>query len=151
MRTEKTEGDNSMTKEQKIKKDEKALEKYAERMKKARKVYIKTANAYAINNRRSRAAAIGACALQVMDEMRGLAKTRPLMDGTLDYMITEQKVKDPDGKIGFHATVAARVTSAEAQYTAEEIRAEIEDTRKRMMLETEQMYPQKDAEGNPVQ
>ena len=140
-----------MTREQKIKKDEKALAKYEERLKKERKVYMKTADAYAINNRRSRAAAIGACALQVMDEVRGLAKTKPLLDGSLDYMITEQKVKDPDGKIGFHASVTYRVVSAEAKHTAEWIQNEIEDTRKRMMLETDEMFPQQDAEGNPVQ
>lgn len=140
-----------MTREQKIKKDEKALKKYEERMRKAHKVHVKKFDAYAINNRRSRAAAIGACALQAMDDVRGLAKSKTLVDGTLDYMITEQKVKDPDGKIGFHASVTYRVASIVKAYTEEEIQAEIEDTRKRMMLETDEMFPQQDAEGNPVQ
>ena len=140
-----------MTREQKIKKDKKALEKYEERMRKEHKVYMQMFDAYSVNQRRSRAAAIGECALKAMDEVRGLAKTKPLLDGTLDYMITEQKVKDPDGKIGFHVSVTYRVASMEKAMTEEQIQAEIEDTRKRMMLETEEMFPEKDAEGNPVQ
>ena len=140
-----------MTREQKIKKDEKALKKYGERMHKEHKVYMQRFDAYAVNQRRSRAAAIGECALKAMDEVRGLAKTKPLMDGTLDYMITEQKVKDPDGKIGFHVSVTYRVASGEKARTEEQIQEELADTWKRMMLETDEMFPQKDAEGQPVQ
>ena len=146
-----TEEVEKVTREQKIKKDKKALEKYGERMRKERKVYLQMFDAYSVNQRRSREAAIGACALKAMDEVRGLAKTKPLMDGSLDYMITEQKVKDPDGKVGFHVSVTYRVVSQEKAWTEEKIQAELEDTWKRMMLETDEMFPQKDAEGNPVQ
>ena len=127
--------------EQKIRRDKKALDKYEERLRKEHKVYLQMFDAYAVNQRRSRAAAIGACALKAMDEVRGLAKTKQLMDGSLDYMITEQKVQDPDGKKGFHCSVTYRVVSTEKAHTEEWIQKEIEDTWTRMMRETDGMYP----------
>lgn len=127
--------------EQKIRKDKKALDKYEERLRNENKVYIQMFDAYAVNQRRSRAAAIGACALKAMDEVRGLAKTKTLMDGSLDYMITEQKVQDPDGKKGFHCSVTYRVVSMEKAHTEEWIIKELEDTWARMMRETDGMYP----------
>ena len=46
-----------MTREQKIKKDSKALQKYAQHLKNEHKVYLRIFDAYAVNQRRSRAAA----------------------------------------------------------------------------------------------
>ena len=130
-----------MTREQKIKKDSKALQNYAKRLKSEHKVYLQKFDAYAVNQRRSRAAAIGECALQAMDEVRGLAKTKQLLDGSLDYMITEQKVVDPDGNKGFHCSVTYRVVSAEKAHTQEWIDAELEKTFEKMMMETDEMFP----------
>ena len=130
-----------MNREQKIKKDSKALRKYGQRLANEHKVYMQMFNAYAVNQRRSRAAAIGECALQAMDMVRGLAKTKPLLDGSLDYMITEQKVKDPDGKIGFHCAVTFRVVSAEKAHDEEWIQKELEETFEKMMRETDEMFP----------
>ena len=132
-----------MTREQKIRKDGKALKKYADRLRKERKTYIQTFEAYAVNQRKSRAAAIGECALQAMDEVRGLAKIKPLVDGTLEYLITEEKVQDPDGRRGFHCAVTFRVVSHEAAHTDEWIKAEIEKTFEKMMAETDEMFPHK--------
>ena len=132
-----------MTREQKIRKDGKALKKYADRLRKERKTYIQTFEAYAVNQRKSRAAAIGECALQAMDEVRGLAKIKPLVDGTLEYLITEEKVQDPDGRRGFHCAVTFRVVSQEAAHTDEWIKAEIEKTFEKMMAETDEMFPHK--------
>ena len=130
-----------MNREQKIKRDSKALRKYGQRLKNEHKVYLKMFEAYAVNQRRSRAAAIGECALQAMDEVRGLAKVKPLLDGSLDYMITEQKVKDSDGKIGFHCTVTFRVVSAEKAHDDEWIQIELEETFEKMMREKDEMFP----------
>lgn len=130
-----------MTRDQKIKKDSKALQKYGQRLKNEHKVYIQMFEAYAANQRKSRAAAIGACALRAMDEVRGLAKTKPLMDGSLEYMITEQKMVDPDGIKGFHCTVTYRVVSAEKAHDEEWIRKELEETFEKMMQETDEMFP----------
>lgn len=127
--------------EAKIKKDSKALQNYAKRLKNEHKVYIQTFSAYAVNQRRSRAAAIGECALQAMDEVRGLAKKKQLLDGSLDYMITEQKVQDPDGRKGFHCSVTYRVVSAEKAHTEEWIKEELEKTFEKMMMDTDEMFP----------
>ena len=56
-----------MTREQKIKRDSKTLKKYEKRLEDERMRYIQTFDAYAINQRRSRAAAIGECALQARE------------------------------------------------------------------------------------
>ena len=133
-----------MNREQKIKKDSRALKKYAQRLRGEHKVYIQMFDAYAVNQRRSRAAAIGACAMQAMDAVRGLARVKPLLDGTLEYMITEQKVKDPDGKIGFHATVTFRVVSGEKAHDEEWIQKELEETFEKMMQETDEMFPEEE-------
>lgn len=135
-----------MTREQKIKKDSRDLKRYGERLRKEHKVYLQMYDAYAVNQRRSRAAAIGECALQAMDGVRGLAKTKNLMDGSLEYMITEQKVRDPDGKIGFHETVTYRVVSMEKAHTEEWIQKELEETFEKMMLETDEMFPEEKKE-----
>lgn len=134
-----------MTREQKIKKDGKALEQYAKRLKNEHKVYIQMFDAYAANQRKSRAAAIGACALRAMDEVRGLAKTKPLMDGSLEYMITEQKMVDPDGIKGFHCTVTYRVVSVEKAHDEAWIQKELEETFEKMMRETDEMFPPEDS------
>ena len=131
-----------MTREQKIRKDTKALKDYRKRLERERRAYMKEFQAYSVNQRRSRAAAIGECALQAMDDVRGLAKTKDLINGTLEFMINEQKVKDPDGKIGFHYSVAYRVVSTEAAHTKEYIDREIRVTFDKMMMETDEMFPE---------
>lgn len=130
-----------MTREQKIKRDGKALKKYKERLKKERKVYMECFSAYAVNQRKSRAAAIGECALQAMDRVKEMARIKPLLDGSLEYMITEKKVVDPAGIKGFQCSVTYRVVSAEDAHTAEWIEKEIEDTFEKMMQETDEMFP----------
>lgn len=130
-----------MTREQKIKRDSKTLKKYEKRLEDERMRYIQTFDAYAINQRRSRAAAIGECALQAREAIYSLKKTKPLVNGTLEYMINEQKVVDPDGKKGFHCSVTFAVSSEEPAHTKEWIKKEIADTFEKMMRETDEMFP----------
>lgn len=131
---------NEAMRKQKIRKDSRALRKYAERLKKERKVYHQTFDAYAINQRRSREAALGACALKALDEVRGLNKVKKLI-GELEFAINEQKVEDADGKKGYHYFVTYYVMSAEAAHTEEDIQKEIEQTFEKMMQETDELYP----------
>ena len=135
-----------MTREQKIKKDAKALQKYRERMERSKKEYMQTFSAYAVNQRRSRAAAIGECALQAMDAVRGLMKTKPLIGGTLDFVIDEKKVQDETGMKGFACAVTFHVFSDEPKFTDDEIKKEIEDTFEKMMRETDDMFPEEKTE-----
>ena len=131
-----------MTRAQKLKRDEKTLKKYEEQLRKEHKTYIQQFDAYAVNQRISRAAAIGACALQAMDAVKGMAKAKELVPGSLDYMIIEQKVQDPDGKKGFHCQVTYRVVSYEKAHTEEWIREELEKTAAQLQAETDEMYPE---------
>ena len=105
-----------MSREQKIKKDSKALKNYAKRLENEHKVYMQTFSAYAV------------------------------MDGSLEYLITEQKLQDPDGLKRFHCSVTFRVVSQEKAHTDEEIRQEIEKTFDKMMMETDEMFPPEEQE-----
>ena len=131
-----------MTREQKIRKDAKALKAYKKRLRNERKRYIQTFEAYSVNQRRSRAAALGECALMAREAIYSLRKTKPLVNGTLEYMINEQKVIDPDGKKGFHCSVTFAVSSEEPAHDEEWIENEIQDTFERMMRETDEMVPE---------
>ena len=139
-----------MTREQKLKKDAKTLAKYEQKLRKTAKVYSQTAEADAINQRKSRAAAIGACALEVMDSIRGLAKTKPLMEGTLEYMMNEAVEYPVAGsrEKTFIYTVMFQVYADEPRYTPEEIEKECEDLTFRLRMETDEMYPEGEAEDD---
>ena len=126
----------------KIRRDGRALSKYRERLENTYKSYIQTFDAYAINQRKSREAALGACALKAIDTVRGLAKANKLASGSVEYVINEQKLADPDGKIGFHYVVAFKAVGTEKAYNDEEINKEIMDTFERMMMETDEMFPE---------
>ena len=140
-----------MTREQKIKKDERTLAKYEEQLQKMPKEYMQSFSAFSINQRRSRAAAVGELALQAMDAVRGLRKIKPLMANSLTYGISEKKVEDPDGKKGFEYAVTFHVFSDEPRFTEEEIKAEIEDTRRRMMTETDVMFPEEEKKNDETE
>ena len=135
---------NEHHRQAKIRKDSKALKKYAARLRKEKRVYIQQFDAYAINQRKSREAALGACALKAIDAVRELWKVKPLIPGTLEYVIHEEKVKDEDGQKGFHCIVTFKVTSDEEAHSQEDIQKEIEATFEKMMRETDQMYPQEE-------
>ena len=63
-----------------------------------------------------------------------------MLDGSLFYGIGEQRVKDTDGKKGYHYTVYFKVMSDEPFYTEEEIRHELRETYRKMREETEEMF-----------
>jgi len=103
------------------------------------------AEAYSFTDRKSRAMAIGECALQVMENYRDLQKERleakhPLIEGSLFWMLKEDKVKDSDGKKGFRYRVMLKVQSSEPYYTEEEIRKELHETYLQLKQETEEMF-----------
>lgn len=130
----------------KIRRDSQALRKYAARLRKERRVYIQTFDAFSINQRRSRELALGACALKAIDAVRELWKVKPLIPGTLEYVIHEEKVKDADDRKGFHCVVTFKVTSNEDAHSPEDIQKEIEDTFEKMMRETDEMFPEEKEE-----
>ena len=134
-----------MNKKQKIKRDKQTLKRYEQKMRKRPKDHTIGAEVYSGTDRRSRALALGECALQVMENFRGLQKEReearhPLIEGSLFWMLKEDKVKDTDGRKGFHYRVMLKVQSAEPYYTEDEIREELHKTYLQFKAETEEMF-----------
>ena len=129
-----------MTREQKIRKDGKALKKYEKRLRNEKKVYSQTFEVLAINQRKSRELALGTCALQALDKVRELNKVKPLI-GELYFNIGERKEQDAGGRDVFHCSVTFHVMSDEAAHDPEDIKKEIEQTFERMMRETDEMFP----------
>jgi len=125
----------------KIREDSKALRKYRKRLTEERKCYEQKFEAYAINQRKSREAALGACALKAMDAVRELSRVKPLRAGTLEYVINEQKVQDDAGQKGFYCCVIFHVVSEEPAHSQEDIQKELEETFEKMMSETDKLYP----------
>ena len=141
-----------LNKAKKQKRDWRTLKVYEKRLRAKRKEYMQTFSAFAINQRRSRAACVGELCLQAMEAVRGLNRTKPLLDGSLDYSIIEQKVKDPDGRKGFQYMVTYHVFSSEDALSAEDIAEEIEKTRKQLEQETEEMFREDpDEETEPAE
>lgn len=132
---------NQHLRQVKIRKDSKALRKYGQRLREERKTYEQKFEAYAINQRKSREAALGACALKAIDAVRELSKVKPLVAGMVEYVINEQKVKDETGQKGFYCSVIFHAVSYEPAHDEEDIQKELENTFEKMMRETDELYP----------
>lgn len=129
-----------MNKRQKIEKDRQTIRKYEKQLRARRKDYGQYAEAYSETGRRARALAAGEVLLQLNDKLRELNRNKNIIPGSLTWGISEQKVKDTDGKKGFHYKIAWHVETDEPYYTEEEIREELEETYKKIREETEEMY-----------
>jgi len=132
---------NEYNRKRKIRQDSRDLKAYAQRMRNTMKNYGKKFDAFAINQRKSRELALGACALKALDSVKELMRTKRLEPGTLYFVISESPVEDENGKKAFHCSVMYSVTSFEPAYTEEEIQKEIGDTFEKMMRETDALYP----------
>lgn len=155
MRTEKTGGKEmakrfadmtekeqiAYNRKKKIRDDGKLLKEYAERMRKTMKTEGQQFDAFAINQRKSREAALGACAMKALDSVRALMRRKQLAPGTLSFVISESPTRDENGNKAFHCSVVYSVTTFEPAYTEEEIQKEIQDTFEKMMRETDTLYP----------
>lgn len=138
-----------MRKEQKIKKDRHDLVKYMKRMENQRQEIKRMGDAYCLTGHKNRVNTIGEIVLKLLEDFykkQGELKLRghKMLDGTLFWIIEETRVKDPDGKKGFHYSVGYMVKTSEPMYTKEEIQKEMEETYQKMKQETEEMY------GEPV-
>ena len=134
-----------MNKKQKIKKDRQTLKRYEQKLRKKPKEHCIGAEVYSTTDRKSRALALGECALQAMEQLHELQAQRekdqhPLINGSLYWLLNEQKVKDSDGKKGFHYQVIVNVQSAEPFYTEDELREELHKTYLQFKAETEEMF-----------
>ena len=134
-----------MRKEQKIKKDQHAIAKYMKKMQKMRKEICRQSTVYAQGGHRNRVNAIGESVLKLLDDFNKQqaelnVRGKKMLDGTLFWLVDEQKVKDTDGKTGYRYTIAYLVKTSEPKYTEEEIQQELRETYAKMKAETEEMY-----------
>ena len=134
-----------MNKKQKIKRDKQTLKRYEQKLRRKPKDHTIGAEVYSDTDRKSRALALGECALQVMENFNQLQKEKleekhPLIEGSLFWMLKEDKVKDTDGRKGFHYRVMLKVQSAEPYYTEQEIREELHNTYLQFKAETDEMF-----------
>lgn len=120
--------------------DKKALEGYEKQLRNRRQEYAQYADTYSKTGRRNQAMAVGECVLKALDELKKLNKEKNLLEGSLFWTITEQKIKDTDGIKGFHYVACWHVKSDEDYYTEEEIRKEMEETRAKMEAEKEEFF-----------
>lgn len=139
-----------MDRQGKLYQDEMTVEKYREDLKKSKMPYMAKSEARAINNRRARALALGECGLKIMDKVRECSKGHRLIEGTLEYMMNEAVEYPVAGsrEKTFIYTVMFQVYADEPRYTPEEIEKECEDLTFRLRMETDEMYPEGEAEDD---
>lgn len=127
--------------------DAEQLAHYERNLRAKRKHYTQSAETFCTGGQKNRAMAAGAAVLSGLEQLEKFRREHRLIPGTLSWIIGEDRAMDPDGKKGYRYTVAWHIYADENVLTEEEIAAEIEDTRKKMAAETEEMYgPSDDAE-----
>ena len=156
-----------MTEQEREQIEERAVHEYAHRMKKAqdaetlahyerrlrdkRKHYMQSTEAISAGGRRNRALAVGECVLKLLDELEKEHFKHHFLPGTLSFSIYQDRTVDPDGIKGYKYMVAYHALADEPALTEEEIRQEIEDTRKKIEAETEEMYGSEDEPGEQAE
>ena len=129
-----------LTKQEKREQDALVLRKYEAQLRGRRVHYSQEAETYSTGGQRNRAMAAGAAVLEGFKMLDKLRREHPLVAGTLSWIIGEDRCVDPDGKKGYKYTVAYHVYADEPALTEEEIQAELKETKKRIWMETEEMY-----------
>lgn len=139
-----------MDRQGKIYQDEMTVEAYRKDLENERKVYMMKSTARAINNRRARALAVGECALKIMDAVREVSKAHALLVGSLHYMIDEKVIYPVPGvndRKEFEYDVMFQVTSNEKAWTKEEIEEKVGDLEFKLAMETDEMFPEDEKDG----
>ena len=138
-----------MKRETFIAKKEKELIRYGERMRKTYKRFGRYVRVQAErNNRKGRAEAAGECVLQALDALCETAAQKPLVAGGTVWHITEEKLKDDNGESVVVYEVGFSALSSVREYTDEQIKAEMDDTWKKMMREVDERFPEEKDEQN---
>lgn len=135
-----------MKKETFVRKKERELAKYGERMRNTYKRYAKFVRVEAENNRKARVNAAGEAVLRALDTLCETAGQVPLVKGGLIWHITEQKNKDANGKAKFVYEIGFSALSSVREFTEEQIRQELDETWKKMQIEIDERFPEETAE-----
>lgn len=126
--------------ERKKEEDEETLAHYAVRLRAKKKHYTMSAEAFTTGGRKNRALAIGECVLQGLEKLDKGNFEHHFLPGTLSWVIYEDRASDDLGKKGYRYTVAWHAYADEQAMTDEEIEKELEETRKKIEAETEEMF-----------
>ena len=124
----------------KLDRDRDTVRAYEQKLRGRKKHYTKMAEAYSLGGRRNRAAALGECCLQAMEELDKESFKHSFLPGTLSWIINEGKATDTDGKKGYRYAVIWHVLADEPALTEEEIEKELKETRERIAAETREMF-----------
>ena len=121
-------------------KDYQTLRKYAARLAAMRVTCSQTATRLCETDHKSRVEAVGECCMTILDKVEELRRTRKVMDRTLVFMISDQKVQDPTGKKGHQYQVSYQVTVDEPALTEEQIQEEVKELAEKLHMETEELF-----------
>ena len=125
--------------------DEETIAHYERNLRAKRKHYTQSTEAISAGGRRNRALAVGECVLKLLDAIEKEHFKHHFLPGTLVFNVFQDRTVDPDGIKGYRYTVAYHAMADEAALTEEEIAAEVEETRKKIEAETEEMFSEADA------
>ena len=132
--------------ERKQAEDEETLAHYEARLRQRKKHYMKSATAFSYGGRKNRALAIGGCVLQLMEQLEKDYYAHHFLPGTLSWIINEDRTADEAGRKGYRCEVAYHALADEQSLTDEEIRQEMEETRKKIEAETAEMFRETEEE-----
>ena len=128
--------------------DEETLAHYENRLRAKRKHYTQSTEAISAGGRRNRALALGECVLKLLDALEKEHFIHHFLQGTLAWNIFQDRTVDPDGVKGYKYTVAYHALADEQAMTEEEIKTEIEETRKKIEQETKEMFREEEEDNS---
>ena len=120
--------------------DYQTLRRYAARLAAQRVTCSQTAKRLCYTDHKSRVEAVGECCMTILDAVEALRRSRKVMDNTLVFMLSDQKVQDPTGKKGHQYQVSYQVTVDEPAFTEDEIKEEVKKLAEKLHMETEELF-----------
>ena len=96
--------------------------------------------------KKNRALAIGGCVLQLMEQLEKDYYAHHFLPGTLSWIINEDRTADEAGRKGYRCEVAYHWLADEQSLTDDEIRQEMEETRKNIEEVTAEMFRETEEE-----
>lgn len=136
-----------MKRETFVRKKEKELAAYGERLRKIYKRYGQYVRVTAeTTNRAGRERAAGKAVLQILDMLVETAGKVPLVKGGLNWAISEQKIRDESGKKQIVYEIGYSALSREHEYSEEQIAEELKRTWEKMEMEIKERFPEAEDE-----
>ena len=136
-----------MKRETFVRKKEKELAAYGERLRKTYKRYARFVRVQAeTTNRAGREKAAGKAVLQALDVLCQTAAEKPLVRGGLNWRISEEKSKDGNGRTQIVYEIGFSAVSSEREFSEEQIAEELKKTWEKMDMEIQERFPEAEDE-----